>query len=99
MAPVFYSMDHALNFFFLDHWQQSRKIKPAEKKILGLYWSMTIPLCIRKIVPLVWLSMFFFPIQTSHTVNNILIDFWLFKYTTQENQGLNNVNVRYQHTW
>ena len=32
MAPVFYSMDHALNFFFLDHWQQSRKIKPAEKK-------------------------------------------------------------------
>ena len=25
MAPVFYSMDHALNFPFLDHWQQSRK--------------------------------------------------------------------------
>lgn len=27
------------------------------------------------------------------------MDFWLFKYTTQENQGLNNVNVRSQHIW
>ena len=80
MAPVFYSMDHALNFFFLDHWQQSRKIKPAEKKILGLYWSMSVLLCTRKIVPLVWLSMFFFPIQTSHTVNNIFK--WISGYSS-----------------
>ena len=27
------------------------------------------------------------------------MDFWLFKYTAQENQGLNNVNVRSQHIW
>ena len=74
MAPVFYSMDHALNFFF---WTIGSK---AEKKNLGLYWSMTVLLCTRKIVPLVWLSMFFFPIQTSHTVNNILK--WISGYSS-----------------
>ena len=65
MAPVFYSMDHALNFFF---WTIGSK---AEKKYLvyiGLWQSCSIQ---GKLCP--WSGwVCFFPIQTSHTVNNIL---------------------------
>ena len=65
MAPVFYSMDHALNFFFFGPLAAKQENKTSRKKYLvyiGLWQSRSV-------------------------------------YTTQENQGLNNVNVRYQHTW
>ena len=79
MAPVFYSMDHTPNFFF---WNISSKAEKQNQQKKNTWYILVYvgPALYKENCALGLVGYVFSPIQTSHTVNNILK--WISGYSS-----------------